>query len=582
MKETEQRWLLSLVKENMLKQNKEIEPNEIPKSRKPTSRYQGLLVDFYKELKTVESPDGFDKWFENNDLRNYNQTPKLIEFFEEITKKLQLTVEKVNYSDYGNYDAYKEAQVQKLLFAIAERYLEEPEPTLNVIKNAINEKYPNLVEDEPEAELERYESEYKQFIEKELEGLKEQLEENKEVLKEEIKKIETAKTDIEKIAEDLNEVIYLGNDIWELIIYSALSSYCPKILINSIPTRANLHMMLVGDISTAKSKIMHILKQISPKAEWFTKTTEASFEGIATRGSIEQGIVDFANNGSLLIFDLNEKQISTLREILDNDKIKIVKAGEEKTVDLNITVQVAENPQTDFFRNEINLREQIVYSDGLLSRFDVLIPLTTSKEKNELLLEKVNIFGSTTKHIDLEKISQILKTKAVGMKEIRGIILTEQQKQKVKEVFLKHNIDLKQRPLLVLRDMETIARLINVIVVSNFYERKQEKRVENDKEAVYLVAEDKDIEKAIELWETLIDLRKTLYTEENRITIITIEDKILMELAKLGGKISCPDFEKIIDREGICSKATFYRKLERLNGKKITIDGNYKREIVLL
>jgi len=111
-------------------------------------------------------------------------------------------------------------------------------------------------------------------------------------------------------------------------------------------------------------------------------------------------------------------------------------------------------------------------------------------------------------------------------------------------------------------------------VVSNFFNRKLTEGV--------IQAEDKDIEKAIMLWETLIDLRKTLFTKDNRITIITIEDKILMEIARYGGKIDCVELEKAVVNNGVCSRATFYRKIERLNGRKININGNKDREVVLI
>jgi DNA replicative helicase MCM subunit Mcm2 (Cdc46/Mcm family) len=332
--------------------------------------------------------------------------------------------------------------------------------------------------------------------------------------------------------------------------------------------------MLVGDISTAKSKTMRILERISPKADWFTKITEATLEGVSTRGGIEDGIIDKANNGSLLFMDLTEQHISTIREIMDNDRLKIGKGGNEKEIDLDITIQVAENPKSDFFINETLLREQISFTDGLLSRFDVLIPLTTTKEKNEMLLDKINLFGDTENNINLESIAQILKTKAVGMREVKEVVLTNEQKDMIKKIFLKHNIDLKNRPLLVLRDYETLARLVNVVVVSNFFNRKLTEGV--------IQAEDKDIEKAIMLWETLIDLRKTLFTKDNRITIITIEDKILMEIARYGGKIDCVELEKAVVNNGVCSRATFYRKIERLNGRKININGNKDREVVLI
>jgi len=136
----------------------------------------------------------------------------------------------------------------------------------------------------------------------------------------------------------------------------------------------------------------------------------------------------------------------------------------------------------------------------------------------------------------------------------------------VKEAFLKHNIELPNRPLMLLRDLETVSRFINVITTTTrFYERAPYCSVIN--------ASDEDVHKAIDLWETIIDLRKTLYTGTER-EILSVKEKVFREIMEMG-RVKTRELEKIIvDAKNLCSRATFYRKINELRSEgKIGQDG---------
>jgi len=107
---------------------------------------------------------------------------------------------------------------------------------------------------------------------------------------------------IEDLANALDRVVVLGCDVWRLILYGVLSPWAPRVLINGIPRRNVMHCLLVGDVSTAKSLIHRVVEAVAPKAVRLSKTTEPSFEGVKRgRGRIEDGIVDLANNGVLIV-----------------------------------------------------------------------------------------------------------------------------------------------------------------------------------------------------------------------------------------------------------------------------------------
>ncbi len=548
---SETNWLLSLIEEDIRSQK----PlgADVVTTVKPKSKIQELLKDFYETLRTADSPDAFDQFYEEN-LKNYTQRSRFDTFLLKLGKKLSLDLEY----------PYSKEKVEKALFKITERRLEE-EDTLHVAYELINDMYSNLVcpPDQIDAEVsaEGLNNQYETHISEEIGKIREKLENgDRREFSDKIQKIRKAeKTEIEKLASELNRIVILGRETWELILYAIMSPYAPPININNMQERPNLHFLFVGDVSTAKSKVNKIVERISPKALRISKSTEASFEGVAKQETIEKGIIDYANFGVLIIPEFTRvfEQFKILREVMDCDRITIVKGGIRKELPVNITFFTGCNPTADFFQNEINLRDQIAFKDGVLSRIDILIPLMATKEKNEHLIDQIDIFGTKQPKLTLEDIHERLKTLSTGMiKLVTNVVLTTEQKQTLKQAFLSHNTKLKHRPLLVLRDLETLCRLTNVIAATNFPHREHS-------DGGVVKAKDDDIQKAIELWEEIIAQRRTLYTSKRRL-IFSLKEKIMMEIARRGNDVRQVELKKDLVAEGLCSERTIERKINQL------------------
>lgn len=357
------------------------------------------------------------------------------------------------------------------------------------------------------------------------------------------------KTKIEHIARELNSIIVLDECVWELILYSALSPFAPKFLVSGVPARAVLHTMLLGEVATAKSKVFGLIEALAPKSYSITRSTLPSLEGVATAGEIKEGVVDRANNGVLVIKEFREVDQSFLRELMDCSTIKIEKRGFVKEIDVNVALLVGVNPREDFFERGTILRQQVDFQEGLLRRFDVLILLLSTTEKNAALLNMMELFGGNPLTNDFK---ETLATLATGMEEIKRVCLSDEYKERLKRAFIDLNTDLNGMPLLTLRDLETLCRLVNVIATANFYQREVKNSV--------LTANDQDVENAVSLWETLIDLRRKLYTSTER-HITTIEDTIL-ELLK-NGEMTATELKDAIVGRGLCSSRTVERKVNR-------------------
>jgi len=555
---------------------------------KAQSRIQGIVQSIYWDLlkiqqvtkfaeggEIIDQPDEdyFDGWYEANDLADYNQKYKLMQMLNTIARALHVT----------EPDGYAKEDFDSILRGFVNRVLEEPE-YLEVAANVINEKYPGLASpfrSAPSVEElnEREAVEYAAELGKIEQSITSNIDQHAHILA----KITRAKrTDFEKIALDLDRIVIFGPRNWELTLYSLMSPHAPRLLINNLDYRANIHGMLAGDISTAKSKILKISKLIAPKMMVVDETTKARFEGSAPTRSgdeIEDGLLDLAMNGVMIVEEYTNAfaRMPLMRRAMDGEYIEIHKKGSSKGIDVNTTILAACNPEGDFFREEVegNFRQQITFKEGILSRFDVLILLTATQVKNELIIEKMNLMStrSPLDDIDFAAIKEDLEILAEGMKSgsITRVTMTPKQELMVKEAFLNQNTrDIKQRllrnrPLVILRDLENLTRLVNVIATVNFSKRM----IKNG----LLKAKDEDIDKAIQLWENLIKLRVEIYGHSNR-NFMTVKDEILVFTMRAqvhnqnrGEEAMVPISEvyaEIVDRAKFIGKTTFYKELQTL------------------
>ena len=527
-------------------------------------------------IASAADEDYFDGWYESEDIEKYSQKYKLLQFLNTIARA-------VHISESDSFAGTKQ-EFDKLLGGFVNRVLESKD-YLNVIAAVINQKYPGLAGDfrsAPSAEeLSEMESEE---YNNELMKIENSVESNIEIYAPLLAKIKRAKkTDFEKIALDLDRIVIFGPRNWELMLYSIMSPHAARMLINNLDYRANIHSMLAGDISTAKSKILKVCKLISPKMLVVDVTTKATFEGVAPTRSgddIEDGILDLAMDGNMIVEEYTNTfaRMPLMRRAMDGEYIEIWKKGSSKGIHPNTTIIAACNPEGDFFIEETkgNFRQQIAFKEGILSRFDNLVLLTATQVKNELIIDKMHLMStqSPLHKIDFMAIKEDLETLAEGMKSgaITRVTMTPSQQKKVKEAFLNQNERDKQkrllnnRPLVILRDLENLSRLVNIIATVNFSKRT----IKNG----LLKASNEDIDKAILLWENMINLRVEIYGMQGSRNFMSVQDEMVAYTMRVqeynknqGGEPTVTVAElraEIVDRRRLIGRTTFYEELRML------------------
>ena len=533
---------------------------------------QTLIKEFYDNINSTNSPDWADSTDFLDKYQKFRQKKKFISFLDKLNRKITFKPE---------YDIKE--NLNKYFFELKE-FLNDYNQHENIKKFIENNYKVNL---ETEFYEQQYNEQYNEYVNEQIEQIKQNIEKNKEQYKTLLDKIKKVKLNkIENISNELNKKLEIGEENWRLLLYSLLSINAHKFYFNTLKARNTINIMLVGDISSGKSTALKIIEQIAPErngekvAKSITDFTEASFIGVADKEGINEGVADRMNNRVLLSKEFEEVEIPYLKEYLEGTKIEIYKGGHIKVIEPNTAFITAINPKSDWFVNQIKLREQINYRDAELSRFDYLIPIKTSLLKNEKIIRDISLFEK--KEDTLDDISLEIATIFASMENIEAVKLSDEQKEMLKNAFMQHNKQLndKREVLITIRDFENLARLVNTIVCTNALKRK----IENN--TIY--AENEDIEEAIELWEYNIATRETLYTKDNRSEIIDLSTKILRKITTYnnGKEVYVSDIKKVVvNGDGLCSQATFYRVLRKLIiDKKIIVvnrDNNGRKIVVL-
>jgi DNA replicative helicase MCM subunit Mcm2 (Cdc46/Mcm family) len=380
---------------------------------------------------------------------------------------------------------------------------------------------------------------------------------------------------------ELNQMLYLGEEEIKSVLYAMLSLYSPNISVNGLKKRKASHLLMVGDVGSAKTTINHLVRILAPKSIYASDWSKPTFVGIATREGIEEGVIDSVQDAVLIISEFGEVKIPYEKQFLDGDVITVFKGGNTKSIEPNTVLFASLNPENAFFQSQVGvLRGQIPKGEAELSRFDYIIPLMNSRQKNEDIIDRMDFFSGQTP-ADLMKLREQIQLLVTGMKQVKQVLLTPEQKQELKQAFKQQNKQLSgTRPLLLIpRDIEVLLRFCNTIACINGAGQQ------------IVQATDEDVQEAVSVWDKIIDWRHALYTQENR-QLPSLQDKVLA-FFPLETIIRTKDLEKRVcglnegkqdkDRNGnplgVCSRATLYRYLNKLEkeGKVEKASEGWKR-----
>ena len=237
----------------------------------------------------------------------------------------------------------------------------------------------------------------------------------------------------EKISKSIAPSIYGYSEIKQAVALQLFGGTPGKTLVDGGPIRSDMHILLIGDPGSAKTRILQSVTKLVPKGIYVSgkSITGGGMTAVAERDefseggwTLKAGALVLGSGGIVAIdeFDkVGEDDRAALHEALESQTISVAKAGIIATFNARAAVLAAANPKFGRFDPNAYPADQFNIPPTLLSRFDLIFPI------KDILDEELD--KGIAKHILLQHeaagavISEIEEYEQVEKPPIDGDIL---------------------------------------------------------------------------------------------------------------------------------------------------------------
>jgi len=211
-----------------------------------------------------------------------------------------------------------------------------------------------------------------------------------EVSEEEGKQIRDLSTEphlFEKLIKSVAPAIYGHDEVKEALVLQLFGGTKDKNMPGGGPIRSDIHVLLIGDPGSAKTRFLQQVRDLAPKSIFVSgkSTTGVGLTASAERDefgdgswSLKAGALVLASGGIASIdeFDkIDEHERSALHEVMESQTVSVAKAGIVTSFKAKTAILAAANPKHGRFDPNKLPGDQFDIPPTLLSRFDLIFPI---------------------------------------------------------------------------------------------------------------------------------------------------------------------------------------------------------------
>ncbi len=191
----------------------------------------------------------------------------------------------------------------------------------------------------------------------------------------------------EKIGKSISPSVYGHAEIKQAVALQLFGGTGGKKLIDGGIIRSDIHILLIGDPGSAKTRILQTVSKLVPKGIYVSgkSVTGGGMTAVAERDdfseggwTLKAGALVLGSGGVVCIdeFDkIGDEDRASLHEALESQTVSVAKAGIIATFNAKASVLAAANPKYGRFDPSDYPAEQFNIPPTLLSRFDLIFPI---------------------------------------------------------------------------------------------------------------------------------------------------------------------------------------------------------------
>ncbi|MEM5834493.1 MAG: minichromosome maintenance protein MCM [Candidatus Aenigmatarchaeota archaeon] len=190
----------------------------------------------------------------------------------------------------------------------------------------------------------------------------------------------------EKLVKSIGPTLYGLEEVKEAIVLQLFGGE-PHVQKDKSRVRGDIHILLIGDPSTAKSVLMKVVSSLIPRGRYVSGkgVTAAGLTATVVRDEeflggwvLEAGALVMCNRSLCAIDEFEKVEKSdqiALHEAMEQQTISIAKANIVATLPARTSILAGGNPKLGRFDPYLPIKEQIDIPETLLARFDLKFAL---------------------------------------------------------------------------------------------------------------------------------------------------------------------------------------------------------------